>query len=71
MEKPRPYGRGYFMTGPWGLPEHYFPLRNSFRDIIQRFLDDFEHILLDQAGFVADADYQVTFCHRPSPGWLF
>src|SRR2546427_3301925 len=40
------------------------PLSNSFSDVIKCFLDHFEDALLDQAGFVADADYQVTFCHR-------
>src|SRR6266516_6570930 len=40
------------------------PLSNSFSDVIQGFLDHFEDALLDQAGFFADADYQVTFCHR-------
>jgi hypothetical protein len=26
-------------------------------------LDDIEDLLLDQAGFVADTNYQVSLCH--------
>src|ERR1044071_2511432 len=44
---------------------HLLPLSNSFGDVVERFLNHFEDALLDQAGFVADTDHQVSFCHRP------
>src|SRR2546429_9238835 len=43
---------------------NFFSLSNSFGDVIESLLDDVEDALLNQAGLVADADDQVTLCHR-------
>ena len=36
-------------------------VREAFGEMIQRALDDVEHILLHHAGLVADADNQIAF----------
>jgi len=38
------------------------PLASDSADVIEGFLHHVEHLLLDEAGFAADAYDQVTFC---------
>jgi hypothetical protein len=40
---------------------------DGFGDVVERFLDDVEHLLLDQAGFGADANHDVTLRHNNLP----
>ncbi len=32
--------------------------------MIEGFLDDVQHFLLNEASFFADLDYEITFCHN-------
>ena len=41
---------------------HLVALGERLGDVIERFLHHVEHLLLDEAGFIADANNQVTFC---------
>lgn len=51
------------------IPEfNFLSLRDSIGNVVERFLHDREHILLNEPGFLADSHYQVTLCHSGCVG---
>jgi len=51
------------------IAEFDFPaLRYSFRDVIEDLLNNFLDLFLDQAGFLTDSNYEISFGHKVLSG---